>query len=100
MIDLTSHIAHRQHITSPILARAHAGNEAAERLADVKQAHFAGLSDYQEIERIYWEAGPNLRAVIHDHWMQARELASKRFNRYDAAVAAEHISIDLERKAA
>jgi hypothetical protein len=99
-MNLTAHLAHRQHITSPTLTRAHAGNEAAERLEDVKQAHFAELSDYQEIERIYWEAGPNLRAVIHDHWEKARELAGKRFNRYDAAVAAEHIASDLERKAA
>lgn len=100
MFDPVTHLSTRQRLTSPILSRAHAGNEAAERLADVKQAHFAELADYQEIERIYWEAGPNLRAVIHDHWVQARAIASKRFNRYDTARQCEWAAIEIERKAA
>lgn len=98
-MNLSHHIS-RHPMRCPIQSRAIEGAFAAERLEGVKQAHFAELSDYQEIERIYWEAGPNLRAVIHDQWMMARELASKRFRDYRAAVAAEHICIDLERKAA
>lgn len=99
MLDLHTHIS-RHPMRCPIQSRAIEGAFAAERLEGVKQAHFAELSDYQEIERIYWEAGPNLRAVIHDQWMMARAIASKRFRDYRAAVAAEHICIDMERKAA
>jgi|TARA_R100000541_G_scaffold35743_1_gene43941 hypothetical protein len=95
-----SHHISRHPMRCKIQSRAIEGAFAAERLADVKQAHFAELADYQEIERIYWEAGPNLRAVIHDHWVQAKAIASKRFRDYRAAVAAEHIAIEIERKAA
>jgi hypothetical protein len=98
-MNLSHHIS-RHPMRCPIQSRAIEGAFAAERLEGVKQAHFAELADYQEIERIYWEAGPNLRAVIHDQWVQARELASKRFNRYDTARQCEWAAIEIERKAA
>lgn len=95
-----SHHISRHPMRCPIQSRAIEGAFAAERLEGVKQAHFAELSDYQEIERIYWEAGANLRAIIHDHWMMARAIASKRFNRYDTARQCEWAAIEIERKAA
>jgi hypothetical protein len=96
---ISRHIS-RHPMLCKLQTRAIEGAFAAERLEGVKQAHFAELADYQEIERIYWEAGPNLRAAIHEHWVMAKAIASKRFSDYDAARQCEWAAIEIERKAA
>lgn len=100
MFDPVAHLAHRQHITSPTLTRAHAGNEAAERLAPSKASYEDYRPYWQDLEREYAQAGANYRAALEPEVFLARDIMKGLFRTHRAAVAAEHISIDLERNAA
>lgn len=97
--SLTSHIAHRQRLSSPVLSRAHEGNLAAQRLAGVKQAFESYRPYWQELEAAYASAGDNFRAFLKDELELARTIIAGLFRDYRAAVAAEIISIDLGRAA-
>ena len=99
MISLEQHLMHRERLACSLIARAHAGNEASARLADVKQAKDEALPHYQELVRIWDHAGTNLRAVIKADYLAGVSLMAKRWAEYDRAVRAEHIVINLERAA-
>lgn len=99
MIDLTHHIATRDHTHCPVQHRAIAGADAAMRIQPEKQAYLEELEAYQQIETLYCNAGPNLRAVMHEHWEMARGRISTLFRAYDAVRGAEIISIGMEEAA-
>ena len=99
MIDLHTHIS-RHPMRCPIQSRAIEGAFAAERLADVKQAFERYRQDWQAFHRAFDEAGDNYRAAHEMELHLADEIMFGLFRDYRAAVAAEHIASDLERKAA
>jgi hypothetical protein len=84
----------------PIQSRAIEGAFAAERLADVKQAFESYRQDWQAFHRAFDEAGDNYRAAHEMELHLADEIMFGLFGDYRAAVAAEHICINMERKAA
>lgn len=92
---LTHHIANRDFLRCPIQSRAIEGAFAAERLADVKQAFESYRQDWQAFHRAFDEAGDNYRAAHADELHLADEIMFGLFRDYRAAVAAEHICIDL-----
>jgi uncharacterized membrane protein len=100
MFDPVTHIAHRQRLSSPTLSRAHEGNLAAQRLAGVKQAYESYRREWQDFHRAYDEAGDNYRAAHEMELSLCDEIMAGLLRDYRAAVAAEHISIYLERNAA
>ena len=96
---LSAHLFPRERLSCPVLARAHAGNEASHRCEDQRTAYLNSLPAYQEIERIWSAAGHNLRTQIAGDYAKARASMGRASQAYRAAVAAEHINIDI-RKAA
>lgn len=100
MFDPVAHLAHRQHITSPTLTRAHAGNEAAERLAPSKASYEDYRPYWQDLEREYAEAGANYRTALEPEVFLARDIMKGLFRTYDNARQCEWAAIEIERKAA
>lgn len=96
---LEAHLLHRERVTCPILARAHAGNEAAARLADVTAAKNEALPHYQEMLRIWELAGDNLRAAIEQHYLAGVALMASTWRDFERARAAEITLVDLGRAA-
>ena len=95
-----SHHISRHPMRCPIQSRAIEGAFAAERLADVKQAFESYRPYWQELEAAYASAGDNFRAFLRDELEVARTIIAGLFRDYRAAVAAETIAIEIERRAA
>ena len=97
--SLSHHIS-KHPMRCKIQSRAIEGAFAAERLADVKQAFESYRQDWQDFHRAYDESGDNYRAAHEMELHLSDEIMFGLFRDYRAAVAAERIASDLERKAA
>jgi len=97
---LSGHLASRDTWRCRLSARAEAGEKAAARLADVKQAKDDALPHYQEMLRIWERAGDNLRAAIEQQYLAGVALMASTWRDFDRARAAEITLVDLGRKAA
>jgi hypothetical protein len=105
--DLTRTQAAKTRLKSdPEILRAHAGNEAAARLADVTAAKDSDLHAYHEIETLCRDAGHNLMAILRGTkskpglLTKARAKMASTWRDFERARAAEITLVDLERKAA